>query len=352
MSESKVGCFTKILRWLNFMLIILTGISFAAPYFNPSSFWPFIFMGLGFPVLVLLNMLFVLFWMYQRKWYFIFSMICLIMSWSGVSKFTGNPFRGSVTAKGKVVKVMTFNAQGGNIYNNKLYPQFIDMMKAQDPDVICLQELGLNVKELESFSKEYPHQVGRGSQHIVSKFPIRDSKDLKLEKIKTSNGALWADIEMEGYVFRLYNIHLHSNRISSEVDDLSENTELNELNDKETLDATRGILSQVKSAAAVRAGQAKKVRASIEASSRPVILCGDFNDPPQSYTYRILCSRLKDTFVEGGLGLGFTYNGNIPFLKIDYILSSPEITVLSSKTVSTSISDHKPMVSTLVLPIK
>ena len=42
------------------------------------------------------------------------------------------------------------------------------------------------------------------------------------------------------------------------MDELSENTELNELNDKKKWDATKGILSQVRHSAAVRAEQDRR----------------------------------------------------------------------------------------------
>lgn len=290
--------------------------------------------------------------MYMRKWYFVLSLMCLMMSWSGAGKFIGNPFKAIPEMSGKHIKVMTFNAQGGHIYQEKLYDEFAEVVLRSDPDVICFQEMSIRVKKFQPIRDKYPYIHKRQSQSILSKYPITDSKDLKLEKIVTSNGAIWAELDVEGEKVRVYNIHLHSNKISSEVDELSENTELKELNDKAKWNATKGILAQVKASATVRANQSIKIKKSLNNSSSPVILCGDFNDPPQSYSYRILAKNLKDTFEEAGRGFGFTYNGNIPFLKIDYILASPEIGVYTTKIIKSDVSDHKPVVSTLVLPTK
>lgn len=352
MLNQDMGCVPSILKWLNFLLITLTGISFAAPYFPPDIFWPFIFLGMGFPILILSNIAFVLFWLYLRKWYFILSLLCLIMSWSGAGKFIGNPFKSIEHIKGSSLKVMTYNAQGGHIYRNKLYDEFNDFLSDMNPDVVCFQELDINFNKLKPTFNKYPYIKSRHGQSILSKYPIENSKDLELEHSRTVNGAIWADIKIDGKIVRIYNIHLHSNRISSEVDVLSENTELNELNDKETWDATKGILSQVKNAAAVRAKQAATIKQSLDSSPHPVVLCGDFNDPPQSYTYRILSKNLIDNFEKAGKGFGFTYNGNIPFLKIDYILTSPSLHISSSKINSSRISDHDPVVSKLVLSTK
>lgn len=352
MPDNKLGCIPSTIKWLNFLLIILTGVSFAAPYFSPTLFWPFIFLGMGFPILIILNMICVVFWLYLRKWYFVLSLMCLMMSWSGAGKFIGNPFKAIPEMGGKHIKVMTFNAQGGNIYQKQLYDEFAEVVLRSDPDVICFQEMSIRVKKFQPVRDRYPYVQKKQSQSILSKYPIEDSGDLELEKIRTSNGAIWADINVDGKKVRVYNVHLHSNRISLEVDELSENTELDELNDKEKWDATKGILSQVKHAAGVRASQSRKVKKSLNSSSYPVILCGDFNDPPQSYSYRILAENLIDTFEKAGRGFGFTYNGNIPFLKIDYILTSPEIGISTTKIIKSDVSDHKPVVSTLVLPTK
>lgn len=52
----------------------------------------------------------------------------------------------------------------------------------------------------------------------------------------------------------------------------------------------------------------------------PFVLCGDFNDTPISYTYHIIRSTgLHDAFIEKGKGIGETYCGNLPFLRIDYV---------------------------------
>lgn len=352
MSEKGDGCLVRLLRWANFLLIIFTGISFAAPYFSPTPFWPFIFLGMGFPILIMLNIFCVLFWLYIKKWYFIFSLMCLMMSWSGAGKFIGNPFKSIDEVEGTSIKVMTYNTQSGNIHMNKTYEEFIELISSSNPDIICFQEINIEYKTFKTVLEKYPHYCERPGQSILSKYPMEKFGDLKLEKIRTGNGTLWADINIEGEKIRVYNLHLHSNKITSEVNELSENIGLDELNDKENWTVTKGILSQVKHAAKIRAEQSITVKKSINASPYPVVICGDFNDPPQSYTYRKLSENLKDTFIEAGKGLGFTFNGNIPFLKIDYIFVSPEIHVSSTKNISSKLSDHKPVVSMLVLPIK
>ena len=75
-------------------------------------------------------------------------------------------------------------------------------------------------------------------------------------------------------------------------------------------------------------------------SPYPIILCGDFNDTPTSYTYKQLSEGLNDSFSNAGLGIGQTYNGKFPTLRIDYILHSPEFELNSFKTTDVNLSDH------------
>jgi endonuclease/exonuclease/phosphatase family metal-dependent hydrolase len=77
-------------------------------------------------------------------------------------------------------------------------------------------------------------------------------------------------------------------------------------------------------------------------------VCGDFNDTPNSYTYHQIAKNLNDAFQEAGSGIGTTYIGAIPFLRIDYILYSPEFfTPLFFRIIPKKLSDHFPISSAL-----
>ena len=80
-------------------------------------------------------------------------------------------------------------------------------------------------------------------------------------------------------------------------------------------------------------------------SPYPIILCGDFNDTPTSFTYKQLSKDLNDSFTNSGRGLGSTYNGKIPALKIDYILYSPNLNQVDFETNEVKLSDHYPIKS-------
>ena len=97
----------------------------------------------------------------------------------------------------------------------------------------------------------------------------------------------------------------------------------------------------------IRVKQAEEVAAHIQQCPYPVIVCGDFNELPLSYPYRIISKGLKDAFLERGKGWGFTYCGKIPGLRLDYVLVSPEIEVIDFKIPKRKLSDHYPVIAYL-----
>ena len=116
----------------------------------------------------------------------------------------------------------------------------------------------------------------------------------------------------------------------------------------ETEELKKNVLSigkRLKNSFSKRAVQVEAIKIHINKSPYPVILCGDFNDTPNSYAYHKLSNGLKDAFVEQGVGLGRSYNGNFPSLRIDYILYSPELNIHSFNTKNVKLSDHFPILA-------
>ena len=85
----------------------------------------------------------------------------------------------------------------------------------------------------------------------------------------------------------------------------------------------------------------------LDEGEQPVIVCGDFNETPQSYVYKTISKDLNDTFREKGSGIGSTYAGKIPALRIDYILSDKKFRVLSNRILKKAYSDHYPVLSAI-----
>ena len=82
----------------------------------------------------------------------------------------------------------------------------------------------------------------------------------------------------------------------------------------------------------------------VQSTRSPLILCGDFNDTPVSYTYQtIRGDLLKDGFKSCGNGYGYTFHGFFDLLRIDFILYSQGIHPVSYYSLPQEWSDHNPV---------
>lgn len=178
---------------------------------------------------------------------------------------------------------------------------------------------------------------------IFTSFPILKTET---KQFNSANGYQFVDLDVDGTRIRVFNIHLQSNSVSSAAERLVSNGDIQE---KETWLEIRGMMGRFKRAVQKRAIQAEEIASKIAESPYPVIVCGDFNDIPQSYAYHTIASGLKDAFPQRGLGLGFTYIGRIPALRIDYILTSHDWRILNYDMRRTSFSDHRAIGSRLEL---
>ena len=65
------------------------------------------------------------------------------------------------------------------------------------------------------------------------------------------------------------------------------------------------------------------------------------NDTPISYAYNEFNRLYVDAFTKSGFGIGGTYIGKIPFLRIDYIWHDKTLESFNFQTHQEPLSDHK-----------
>ncbi len=322
---------------------------------SPSSTWVFYFFGLAYPWFLIFNLVFILFWAWQRKRFFLYSLATLLFGWSNIGKFVGiSIFDGD---KGKQnIKILTYNtnafSHGKEKKNAKQYAQSInDFFEKEKADIICLQEFVETDAALKAELQKYAYLENYYVAHpdkiaivILSKFPVLNTGFLNFNT--GNNDVLFADLDINGTTIRIYTAHLQSNNVSVRTSDLIKNKEL----DKESAKTTRNVLADVKRAYVVREKQTIRLKAHIKTSPYPVIVCGDFNDTPQTYTYNILAEGLKDSWETRGFGRGSTYGGAIPFLRIDYILTNPKMKIIDADVNrSVDFSDHYPVTAEVAI---
>jgi endonuclease/exonuclease/phosphatase family metal-dependent hydrolase len=248
---------------------------------------------------------------------------------------------------------MNYNINGMSLSNFKnreegdiLFDKFLNKEK---PDIICFQEFTNSKKGLEyhigrfDYLKKmnYLTRTDDNTTVVLSKFPISETGNVPFENSNGSNGCTFMNVKIKDKKLRLYNLHLESNRVSGRAEELASDRKIN----KQKLFDIKSILGSVRKFSKIRTKQTDVIVSRVIKEKLPTIVCGDFNEPPLSYSYHKFASNLNDAFSTCGCGFGTTYAGNIPGLKIDHIFYNDKVTMLSTSIKKVPFSDHYPTVS-------
>lgn len=336
---------------------------YLSPYINPGQNWIWALTGLFHIWLLLINLFFGFIWLFIR-WKISLITWSIILIGIPVHQKVFSPIhvKKGQSTDSTDIKVMTYNVQLFKLYNwtknTEIRDQMIDFIDKENCDVICFQEYfhadkkyfnttdtlkemltANNIHFEAGVVTEHQHEFGLAT---FSRFPIVGKGVFHFDgKSNKTNMGIYTDLEIHSDTFRIYNIHLASNHLDTrEVDDILEA-------DKKSMRITKNWLKKIRNGYKLRSSQLIKIKESISLSPHPVILCGDFNDVPVSYTYQSLSRGLTDAFIGSGEGLGATYNGKIPNLRIDYILHSPELKSSSFKILHKNFTDHFPVICTI-----
>lgn len=340
------------MQLLSALVVLFTLLAYVCPLVNPAKFSWIAFIGTAYPWLLLLNVLLLFIWLWRRNRFALYHAIIIVFGWQYVTGFIGLDF-GKDKVPDSAIRVCTHNL--GGIYMGKqptdawrekrvtAYARFLSENGL--PDILCTQETsGKFYRQLaEKLGYPYTFNLKKGTV-ILSRFPIESGGDVPFGK--TANSILWADIRLnKSKIIRVYNVHLQSNRVTQTTEQVIKRGDLEE---GETWQNISSVLDKVGGATGVRSQQAKKLQEHIAASKYPVIVCGDFNDTPNSYVYAVLSEGLEDTFREKGLGLGTTFAGDLPLLRIDYIFCEKSMAPYTCRVARSPVfSDHYPVFSSI-----
>jgi endonuclease/exonuclease/phosphatase family metal-dependent hydrolase len=349
----------KTFLGINILFALALILSYMAVHINPDTIALPAFFGLAYPYLLLCNIIFVITWAVPLKWETLISLVVIAVGFTHFANYI--KIKRPSGDKTGTFQVQSYNVRLFNYFEGRKSSnserRILELLWNQKADIICLQEVYImgdpEQKEQSIKSalggKYYSHfkVIGTGKNRYygiatLSRFPIITRGDIVHEK--SSSLSIYTDILAGKDTIRVFNNHLQSFRLHR-----MERNFLNEIvqtsDDKETINEIVSISSSLRRGFVQRAAQAKTVKARIDKSPFPVIVAGDFNDTPVSYSYRRIRKGLNDAFVSSGYGAGFTYRGNYPPNRIDYILYDNSIECRQFDILKVKYSDHYPIVA-------
>ena len=330
-------------------------LSYLAVHISPGKFALPAYFGLAYPYLLLVNILMALTWAILLKFEALISVVVIAL---GITHLTNYLKIGRSTGKKEgTFKVMSYNLRLFNNFENQNISSeknVLAFLKGQKPDILCLQEFYINGDPAQKDSSVksslgggyYSHMkmIGNGKIHYYgiatySRYPIVGRGEINHPG--SSSLSIYTDIVIKKDTFRIFNNHLQSFRLRSIEKSFLE--EMTAPDQKETLDEIKSLSVSLKKGFIRRAKQAQTVKEKVNSSPYPVIVAGDFNDTPVSYSYRRIRKGLNDSFVSSGYGAGFTYKGNYPPNRIDYILFDNSLDCRVFNIIRVRYSDHYPI---------
>lgn len=237
-------------------------------------------------------------------------------------------------AAGTSLTIMTYNIHHGRGLDGEVdLERLARVIRAEGPDVVCLQEVdrgmdrtdGLDMPAFFAAALDmevvYQTNLRRGEGEYgnatLSRYPITDYEDWSLpgpEGVEP-RGCLKITIEVDGVPVHVLNTHMG-------------------LNEDERKAQAGSILDRM--------------------PDGPVILAGDVNEETGAPAINAFLEVFQDTFDYNTGDVEYTIRADDPRRRIDYILATSHLDVLSSRVIATEeaqiASDHLPYVAAVSVP--
>jgi len=227
-----------------------------------------------------------------------------------------------------VIRVITLNCSHFNFGNPGLD------LAIWDPDIVLLQEV--KPSDVKSIADQLYGGHGDYRYHndngIVTRWRIK-------REVRNPNPAFREQqltvVDPDGREIEVVNVHLATAATNlkfwqrSTWQQYSENRQIR----RQELSVTLQLLAQTS-----------------PFPERPTLLGGDFNSPATDPVHYLLSGEFKDSFATAGTGWGNTFQRRVPVLRLDCIYATRQFTPVRCRAVTTRKTDHRMVISDLILP--
>ncbi len=350
----------------NIILAVLFLLGCYGGWADPKTWWPLGFLTLAAFYLLLLLIGFILFWLFVKPWWSLISVVAILLAYKPVTNIIPVRFSSSFDKQKQTaaLRIMSWNVEHFDILEHKEHPekkqQMLQLISEYQPDIACYQEMvgSDKIEKAINYIPDIIQEEGFTDYHfsfnpkldfdrnhhfgiiIFSKYPIINKQTISFYPNDYNSIFQYADIVKGEDTVRIFNIHLQSLKFSATN---LEYIEKPDITDDEDLKKSKSLISKLKTGFLKRKKQAERIKEELDKSPYPVIVCGDFNDVPNSYSYNTIGKGLKNAFIEKGKGIGRTFSGISPTLRIDNIFTADRFTVKQFLRIPKKLSDHFPI---------
>lgn len=355
----------KTIRFLHASVsLVLISALFAgllSPYINPWHFWIAALAGLAFPIIWVLNSVNLVFSFFTDKRIFYVTLIYLMAGTPMMMRHFSISLKMGCDEETEQFSIMSFNVEGFNGISGKDkyagQKEIHSYINDKTPDIVCLQEysmkgrkhgafyktltenLHLSYKQLSGYNAEALSTstiLVTASRHEILNQGIVYSPDNEIF-------AIFSDILLGSDTVRVFNVHLQSVKLISEKQILK--PERDQVLKKKSARNVISSVRKLKIAFRIRSHQSLILAGSIKASPYPVIVAGDFNDTPASFSFRTIGKSLKEASYLRTNGFSRTYAESYYPLKIDHIFMDKSLNTCNFRRDKVELSDHYPVIA-------
>ena len=311
--------------------------------------------GMTLPFFLLFNMGFLVFWLIF-KWRMAWIPVAgFLLAYVPISIYI--PIHTRQDVPEEAVKLISYNvcSYGGNYKYENGFKKVNDYLADQHPDIVCVQEdvdswRGYVFKE---YKKYLPYNdtifIAHTAQSvnalgIHTRFPIIKRERIPYESVANGSCAWWLRLD-NGDTLIVLNNHLESCHLDNNDRQQYRQIIKGEMSGDSAREESKMLLIKLAEANAARSGQIRKIRRYVEEHERySIIVCGDFNDNPVSYSRHAMEQVLTDCYRATGSGIGLSYNQKAFAFRIDHLFCSKNIQPYNCKIDNKmDASDHYPL---------
>lgn len=350
---------TRVIELIpNLVFVGLYGITMLSPFVSPvKSQIPALF-NLAFPAIlaVLLFLWFV--YLIRGRWiYFLFYTLLMLFSSGYILAYLPLNF-GKRLSPRHDIRIMTYNVESfleRDKEDRLLAPQLIERYQ---PDIIALQEATIYPDQfpvdtkLSKLFPDYPYVHIHRTQALLSKYPIAVKSPIEYKQ--SNNGSCSYIIKLpDNRELFLVNNHMESYSLK-DAEKAEYKSYLRDLSLKELPRQLLKIKRRLGPSLNQRAANAETVERQLHKGIDKyhpdvIVVLGDLNDTPMSYTYSTLRNGLRDAYKDTGLGLGVSYNERLMPFRIDHIFYGGDVKVIGTEIpTQRRHSDHNPLIADFI----